>query len=790
MIKNFLKITIRSIRRNKTFSSINIIGLAVGMASAMLILLWIQNEVSFDRFYTKTDRIVLAYSRDMNNGTIGVWNNTPGLMAPELKKDYPEVEDAARFEQVNFLLTAGENHINSQGSFADSTFLSMLDFPVLHGSAKTSLMNPHDIVLTASLATRLFGNDNVIGKTVRIDTSDYFTVAAVLKDLPANTGFTYEYILPWSYREKLGWDKGQTWSYTNANTYVLLKSAASKQAFDRKIKYIVQSHIKEGAGSTREVVTQSIGQIHLYSATGNGQFVGGRIETVKLFIIIAIFILLIACINFMNLSTARSERRAKEAGIRKVVGAGRGSLILQFIGESTVFALIAFVIAILLVQFTLPGFNSLVGVQLFVHFNNPAWWFFAIGFILFVGLVAGSYPAFFLSSFRPAEVLKGTFRNAAGKFNPRKILVVLQFTFAIILIICTIIVQQQLQYARNRDTGYKKSNLVFTFAEGDVLKNYKLIKNDLIKTGAAVGVTKLYSPITRFWATTAGLSWPGSTADDKRTNFLRFEADADFAKTTGTTILQGRDIDLDTYPTDSTAMLLNESAVKIMRLQNPVGKLMVNQAGVTCHIVGVLKDFIIESPYDPVKPMVIQGLSSTYPVIHFRLNPANTTAASMAKVEKIFKEYNPQYPLDYVFVDDAYAYKLREEQQDGSLLALFSGLTIFISCLGLFGLATYIAESRIKEIGIRKVLGASVSSITSLLSADFIKLVLLAILVASPVAWFAMNKWLQGYTYHTPVQWWVFAAAGLGAVLIALMTVSFQSIKAALANPVKSLKSE
>ena len=790
MIKNFLKITIRSLRRNKTFSSINIIGLAVGMAAAMLILLWIQNEISFDRFYTKTDRIVLAYSRDMNNGSVDVWNNTPALMAPGLKKAYPEVEDAARFEPVNFLVTAGEKHINSQGSFADSTFLSILDFPLLQGNAKSSLMNRHDIVLTQSLAKRLFGSENAMGKTVRIDTADYFTVTAVLKDLPANTGFTYEYILPWAYRLKLGWDRNQTWSYTNANTYILLKSGASKAVFDRKIKDIVRSHVKGGDGSAREIITQSLSRVHLYSATQNGQFVGGRVETVKLFIIIAAFILLIACINFMNLSTARSERRAKEAGIRKVVGAGRTSLILQFIGESTVFALIAFVIALLLVQLTLPGFNSLVGVQLFVHFNNPTWWVFAFGFILFVGLVAGSYPAFFLSSFRPAEVLKGTFRGAATKFNPRKLLVVLQFTFAIVLIICTVIVQQQLQFARNRDLGYNKGNLIFTFAQGEVLKNYNLIKNSLVNTGAAVGVTKLFSPITRMWGTTTNLAWPGSTVDDKKTNFLRFEADADFAKTTGTKILQGRDIDLNTYPTDSTAVLLNESAVKIMRLQNPVGKLMVNERGVTCHIVGVLKDFIIESPYEEVRPMVIQGLSSTYPVIHIRLNPANSTAVNMAKVEKIFKAYNPQYPLDYVFADDAYANKFREEQQDGTLSALFAGLTIFISCLGLFGLATYIAESRTKEIGIRKVLGASVGNITTLLSADFVKLVLIAIFIASPIAWLAMNKWLQGYTYHTPVQWWVFAAAGLGAVFIALLTVSFQSIKAALMNPVKSLKTE
>jgi putative ABC transport system permease protein len=429
-------------------------------------------------------------------------------------------------------------------------------------------------------------------------------------------------------------------------------------------------------------------------------------------------------------------------------------------------------------------------VPLLIHFNNPLWWIFALAFVLLTGLVAGSYPAFFLSSFKPAQVLKGTFRNAGGGFNPRKILVVLQFTFATVLIISTVVVQQQLQFARNRDTGYNKGNLVYTFSQGDVLKNYRLIKNDLLNSGAAIGVTKLYSPITRSWGNTRGLSWPGSTADDKKINFIQFEADADFVKTTGTTLLKGRDINLDANPSDSSAMLLNESAVKAMRLQNPLGALVKNERGVTCRVIGILKDFIIQSPYDAVKPMVIQGLSTTYPVVHFRLNPANSTAVDLAKAEKIFKQYNPQYPFDYVFADEAFAQKFRNEKQDGTLAALFAGLAIFISCLGLFGLATYMAESRTKEIGIRKVLGASISGITRMLSIDFIKLVLLAVFIASPIAWLLMNGWLQGFTYHTIMEWWVFAGTGLGAVLITLFTVSFQSIKAALTNPVKSLKAE
>jgi putative ABC transport system permease protein len=790
MIRLFFKTIIRTLSRNKGFSAINIAGLAIGMAAALLILLWVQNEISFDFFYRKPDRVSLLYSGDMDNGKLDVWPNVTALMAPELKKNYPEVEDAVRFRSVYFLLTVNDKHLNLEGGFADSTFFSVLDFPLLQGTIANSLNGEHSIAITQSLAKKLFGNEDAMGKTVRVDSADNFTVTAVLKDLPANTNFSYQYLLPWSYLTKLGWEKGQTWAYANTSTYVLLKNGVSATAFDQKIKNIVKNHVREGDGSNREIISQPLSQVHLYSKAENGKFIGGRIDTVRMFVTIAVFILLIACINFMNLSTARSERRAKEAGIRKVVGARRYALVLRFMGESTVFALIAFIIALVMVQACIGPFSDLVGVPLLIHFNNPLWWIFALAFVLLTGLVAGSYPAFFLSSFKPAQVLKGTFRNAGGGFNPRKILVVLQFTFATVLIISTVVVQQQLQFARNRDTGYNKGNLVYTFSQGDVLKNYRLIKNDLLNSGAAIGVTKLYSPITRSWGNTRGLSWPGSTADDKKINFIQFEADADFVKTTGTTLLKGRDINLDANPSDSSAMLLNESAVKAMRLQNPLGALVKNERGVTCRVIGILKDFIIQSPYDAVKPMVIQGLSTTYPVVHFRLNPANSTAVDLAKAEKIFKQYNPQYPFDYVFADEAFAQKFRNEKQDGTLAALFAGLAIFISCLGLFGLATYMAESRTKEIGIRKVLGASISGITRMLSIDFIKLVLLAVFIASPIAWLLMNGWLQGFTYHTIMEWWVFAGTGLGAVLITLFTVSFQSIKAALTNPVKSLKAE
>jgi len=790
MLRNFFKIAFRNLWRNKGFSAINIAGLAIGMAAAMLIFLWVQNEISYDRFYSNTDRTCVLYSRDMYNGQLDVWNRVPALMAPTLKKDYPEVQNAARFRTVYFLVSKEEKHLNGEGAFADSSFLSILNFPLLNGNAKSALNGNRNIVITHALSVKLFGSENAMGKTVRIDSTENFTVTGVLKDLPVNTEFSFQYLLPWSFMTKLGWDKNQTWAFSNSTTYVLLKDGASAAAFDEKMKNIVKAHVKEGQGSTLEVFIQPLNRMHLYSRAVNGKLVTGRIETVKLFVIIAVVILLIACINFMNLSTARSEKRAKEVGIRKVVGARKNSLVMQFMAESTLIAFIAFVIALVVVQISLAGFNSIIGSQLSIDFANLNWWLFALAFILFTGFTAGSYPAFYLSSSRPVVVLKGTFKKVNALVTPRKALVVLQFTFAVVLIICTIIVERQLQFARNREAGYNRGNLVYIFSQGDVIKNYALIKHDLLNTGAAVAVTKTFSPMTRVWGSTTGLSWPGSTDADKKTNFLQFEADADFVKTTGVKLLKGRDIDMTAYRSDSTAVLLNETAVKTMHLQNPLGQIIKNGQGVNCHIVGVLKDFIIESPYDNIGPMVVQGLSTSYPVVHFRLNPANSTAVDLAKAEKVLKQYNPQYPFEYYFVDDAYAQKFRAETQDGKLAALFASLTIFISCLGLFGLATYMAENRIKEIGIRKVLGATVGSITTLLSIDFIKLVIISIVVASPVAWWAMDKWLQAYTYRITVEWWVFILAGLGAVIIALLTVGFQSVKAAMMNPVRSLKSE
>jgi ABC-type antimicrobial peptide transport system permease subunit len=621
---------------------------------------------------------------------------------------------------------------------------------------------------------------------VRVDSNAIFTVTAVLKDLPPNTSFEFDYLLPWSFMTKLGWDD-QWWGNNSVSTFVLLKPGTTPDAFNAKVKDITISHSKE----TEKVFAYPVSRLHLYGKSENGQLVAGRVAMVRLFAIIAGFILLIACINFMNLSTARSEKRAKEVGIRKVVGAYRGSLVVQFIGESILLALLAFFIALLLVQISLSGFNMLVGKELHIDYSSPYFWLFSVTFVLFTGLIAGSYPAFYLSAFNPSKVLKGTFKNNTALVTPRKVLVVLQFSFAIILIICTLIIQRQIRYAQDRSAGYNRSNLVYTWTQGEVTRHYDAIKQQLLSSGAAVSVTRSSNPITRRWSDSWGFHWQGSTDEDLKLDFVRMGADADFVKTMGATLLQGRDINIHEYPYDTASVMLNESAVKAMRLKDPIGQIVSDGGGQSWHIVGVVKDFIFESPFEmKISPTMIQGPRDFAQVIHLRLNPANSITTNVAKVEKIFKQYNPQYPFECIFTDESYALKFKEEQRTGQLAALFAGLTIFISCLGLFGLATYMAENRIKEIGVRKVLGASVAGITTLLAKDFIKLVLAAFIIAAPIAWFSMDKWLEGYGYRIDIGWGVFALSGGLAVLIAILTVSYQSIRAAVANPVKSLRSQ
>jgi len=588
--------------------------------------------------------------------------------------------------------------------------------------------------------------------------------------------------------ELLEW--GSSWTANNFRTYVLLKTGTDYNSINSKIKNIITDHTK-GTGdlTNAEVFLHPASKWHLFSKSENGELIGGKITTVRLFGLIAILILFIACINFMNLSTARSEKRAKEVGVRKVIGAQKHTLIVQFLAESLLMSVLAGVLALFLVWISLPIFNQLVGYNLFINIASPILCLSLLAFIIFTGLLAGSYPAFFLSSFQPIKVLKGTLHSVSGAFKPRKILVVIQFTVAIVLIISTLIIARQIDYAQNRDTGFSKDQLVFSSLEGNLQKNYELVKHDLINSGAVVSVTKSLSPITQRKSDAWGFSWPESTDKDLQVDFLILSTDADFQSTMGVKILKGRDIDVYKYPTDSTAVLLNEQAVKTMNLKDPVGTI-IKRTGEEWHVVGVVNDFIHESPYESIEPAIIQGPASWFNYINYRLSSNKSTEESLQLIEQIFKKYNPVYSFEYTFADDDYYRKFKEEQRSRRLFTIFSGLTIFISCLGLLGLVSYAAEQRSKEIGVRKVLGASVNSIIRLMSSDFIKLVFIAIVIATPIAWWTMNKWLEDFTYRIGVQWWLFVLSGLMAMAIALLTVCFQAVQAARTNPVDSLRDE
>ncbi|WP_315823730.1 ABC transporter permease [Paraflavitalea speifideaquila] len=700
----------------------------------------------------------------------------------------PEVEQATRVDWgTNFLFTVGDKKLTVRGTMVDSNFLQVFTFPLVKGSPGLVLKDMHSIVLTETLAKKLFGNEEPMGKIIKIDNKENFTVTGILKNMPNNTRFSrFEYLVPWAYKRFLG-DDDEYWGNNSTRTYVLLKPNTTLASAAPKVKVMKQRYAKDEP--KWEMFLYPLNKWRLYSSFTNGKEDGtGRITFVRLFAIVAAFILLIACINFMNLSTARSEKRAKEVGIRKVVGAQKLSLISQFIGESMMLAFIAGFIAIIVVQCSLGGFNKLTDKQLYVPYGNPWFWLGGVVFVLFTGLLAGSYPAFFLSSFQPVKVLKGTFKKTQALIAPRKVLVVLQFTFAIILIICTIIVKQQIDYAQSRHTGYDKNNLVYHIFTGDMEKNFELIKNDLLSSGVASSITKTSAPITESWSDGWGQEWEGKDPNDK-TDFFRYNADQGLGITAGLTFVQGRDFDLRKYPTDSLGMIINESSLKVMKFKDPIGKI-VKDNGKEWHIVGVIKDFILTNPYEPTRPMLISGGAAWFNTILIRFNPANSTASNLKTAETIFRKYNPEYPFEYKFVDEEFARKFDDEKRTGTLAALFAGLTIFISCLGLFGLAIYMAESRIKEIGVRKVLGASVTGLATLLSKDFLKLVMISFLLASPIAWWAMHSWLSDYTYRVPIQWWVFVLAGVLSVLIAFATVSYQAIRAALSNPVKSLRTE
>lgn len=785
MLKNYFKIAFRHLLKNKGFTAINIVGLATGMAAAILIMLWVKSEFSFDRFYSRTDQIYAVGIKDVWAGGAVQHFYTPKPMAAALKTDFPEIKHVARVNMgTGFLLTRGETKLSKeQGVFVDSTFLNIFDYKIVAGNPAEALKNPGQIVLTRSLADRLFGDTDPINQNVRLDSNQLSTVSAIIEDIPDNSFMKgTAYLVPWTLMEKIGYSDDY-WGNQSVQTYIELDKNVNSDQFQQQIKGFMQRHTETKV----ENFIAPIADKWLYSNfTDMGKPTSQRIGMVHSFIAIACFILIIACINFMNLSTAQSEKRAKEVGVRKVIGANKGLLIGQFLTESILIAFISGLLSLLITQIAVPSFSDLISRELSIPFNDRLFWSVFMGFVLLTGILSGSYPAFYLSAFAPVKVLKGKLLHIQRKFNPRKVLVVAQFGIAITLIITTLSIRKQIKYAQDREIGYNKDKLIHVVDQGDIRKNRTLIKNALLQSGIASDIARTSSPLTENWSNNS-MGWDGKPKDDN-TIFARMGVDDNLVRTAGLQLVRGRDFDLAKFPTDSAAMLINESAAKIFNFDDPIGKTIVD--GRNWHIIGVIKDFVQESPFNPITPLVIQGAFSGANVTNIRLNNAIATADALSRIAEIFKKYNPDYPFEYSFVDAKYAEKFKDFQQLGKLSSLFSLLTIFISCLGLYGLTAFMAENRTKEIGVRKVLGASIFSVTRMLSKEFVLLVLLACLVAFPIAYYIADHMLSAYTYRIQISWDIFFIAGSGALALSLLTVSYQSIKAAMVNPVDSLRDE
>jgi putative ABC transport system permease protein len=808
LLTNYFRTSWRSLSRNKGFSVINISGLAIGLASAIVLLLWIRNELSFDQFHKNRDRVYQILDRSLFDAHADVDGATPMMLGPVLDSGYHrEIETVVRMNWSGaFIFSVGDKHVQTQGCLSDPGFFRLFSFPLLEGDTAIALAGPRDIILTEKLAKKLFGNEDPIGRKVRVDSTANFVVSAVMKDLPPNTRFTFEYLLPFSYNREVHWEE-HNWKISTAVTYVLLRPGITEGTANQRIRGIMQANVPDRRS---ELFLHPMRKWELYSNFEEGTAAAGGIHFVRMLAFIAGFILLIACINYMNLSTARSIRRAREVGVRKVLGEGRTSLVNRFLSESLLIALLAGILALGIAVLILPWFKKLVNIDLSIPYGDPWFWIGGCTFILFTGLLAGSYPAFFLSAFRPANILRGHFkaiyapdlhqgplRHALSSFvtfttsvTPRRLLVVLQFTFAITFIICTIVMYREFSYVWNRDTGYNRANLGFVYIKGDMRRNYAAIRDELLATGTITDITRTNSPISEIWTWDNNYHWEGE-GSRQPVSFAVFRTDRHFVSTMGLKLLAGRDIDVVKYPADSTAMLLTKTAVRQMRLTDPIGRIVRNSgSGISWHVIGVIDDFVTGSLFNDIVPIAVEGPQSWLATISFRLNRGNSTAHNLAKLQAILKKYNPNYPFEYFSGDKYDTLRIRNQEHFGALAALFAGMAIFISCLGLFGLSAYMAESRLREIGVRKVLGASIMRLTTLLSKDFLALVLIAFVMASPIAWWLMKKWLEDYPYHTGLSWWVFAFTGVLCFFIAAGTVSFQAFRAALANPMRVLRTD
>ncbi len=800
MIRNYLKIAWRTLLKHKGYSFINIFGLATGMAVAMLIGLWLYDELSFNASFTHYDRIVQAMQHQTSNGKKGTQIAIPIPLEDELRSKYGSSFShmAMASWQGSRILTYGEKKITRPGNFMGVDMPEILSLPMIKGS-RNGLKDNNSILLSESTAKSLFGEVDPMGKIIRLDNKSDVKVTGIYQDLAYNSDFhELTFIAPWElFVATQAWVKRareeRQWGNNSFQLFARLADNADLASVNTRIKDVKLNNVDADEKKYKaEIFMYPMSRWHLYNDWEEGVNIGGYIQYVRLFTIVGIFVLLLACINFMNLSTARSEKRAKEVGIRKAVGSVRSQLISQFFSESFLVVFLAFLGAVMFVLMLLPWFNEVSGKNMDFPWTQAMFWILSLGFIIITGLLAGSYPALYLSSFQPVKVLKGTFKVGRFAAVPRKVLVVVQFTVSVTLIIGTVIVYRQIQHSKNRPIGYNNDGVVMIqMMSQDFYGKYDLLKTELTNAGVITDIAESSSPLTQVWSNNGGFNWPGKK-DDVSGEFNTIWVTHDFGKTIGWQFKDGRDFSRQ-FSTDTSAIVVNEAAVKFMGLEKPIGTVVTWGSGKEAsqyRIVGVIKDMVMESPYSPVYQTVYMMDYENVNWIILKLNPAKSATESLAAIESTFKKLIPSAPFDYKFADDEFGKKFTSEERIGKLAGGFAVLAILISCLGLFGLSSFVAEQRTKEIGVRKVLGASVLNLWSLLSRDFVLLVLVAFGIATPIAWYFLDGWLEQYKYRTDLSWWIFALSGIGALLLTLLTVSFQSIKAALINPVKSLKSE
>jgi len=803
MIKNYLKTAWRNIRKNKLFSFINILGLSIGIALCFVIMLYVQDELSYDRFNKNAGNIArIAFDAEISGGKIFEAGVMPPV-AQTMKKDFPEVQDATRLMPYGGSKITYKDKVFKDDKFAfiDPDFFSIFTLRFIEGDPKTALLQPHTVVITKHTAKKYFGDESAIGKIIGFNNNtESFKVTGVIEDIPSNAHFHFDMFGSLTGVEN---SRSDSWLFGNFYTYLLLKPGTDYQKLEAKLPGMVAKYmgpqIQQQMGLSLEqfrtkgnvlgFVLQPLTSIHLYSHTNNELEPGGNALYVYIFAGIAIFMLIVACINFINLSTASASKRAKEVGVRKVAGSNRAQLIKQFLSESILITFFALLVAFVLVQSALPAFNTISGKQLNLDIK-PMLAFVGLGLI--VGVIAGLYPAFYLSSFKPIAVLKGKPASNNKSFGLRSSLVVFQFFISVILIIGMIVVYQQMKYIQNKEIGYNKEQLL-TIPNSYILgKNEQAYKQQMLQdTRIANATMSWYRPAGPSNYNNA-LAYPQGN-DKLIVNGVDYHVDEQYIPTLAMQMVTGRNFSKD-FPTDSSGIILNETAVRALgwNNSNAVGKIVIRQNSekgnnYAFHVIGVVKNFNFKSLHETISPLFM-SLQPEGGLI-FKIKTTDI-AGLLATMKKNWDAYKPEEPFTYAFMDDLFNKTYAAEQKTGTILNIFSVLTIFVACLGLFGLATYTAEQRTKEIGIRKVLGASVTQVTQMLSKEFLKLVLIASLIAFPVAWWAINKWLQSFAYRINISWWVFAVAGLTALAIALITVSFQAIKAAVANPVNSLRTE